>query len=148
MNAIPIGTAHSLELRRTFAAPRERVYRAWTDAQSLTRWFAPSDKYTVVVHALELRVGGAYRFEMRHSSGKSHMVSGTYRELSPPRRLVFTWRWEDGPEGPETLVTIELNSRGDATELHLRHERFATDAAVQEHTKGWNGCLDRMTAAL
>jgi uncharacterized protein YndB with AHSA1/START domain len=148
MMVAPSATTPTLEISRTFAAPRERVFRAWTEAESLVRWFAPSDEYAVVVHKLEPRVGGSYRIEMRHSSGKSHSVLGTYRELSPPSKIVFTWRWETDPPESETLVTIELSARGDATELVLRHELFVNEAAMQEHNKGWTGCLARLAATI
>ncbi len=148
MTSTPVPTAHSLEIRRTFEAPRERVYRAWTEPAALARWFAPSEQYSVFVHALDLRVGGAYRIEMRHDSGRSSVVLGTYRALEPPERLVFTWRWEQEPATAETLVTVTLAARAGATELVLRHELFATAAAAGEHDKGWSGCFELLKKAL
>jgi uncharacterized protein YndB with AHSA1/START domain len=87
----------TLKLRRTFQAPRERVFRAWTDPHELGRWFAPSEDYHAQVPVLELRVGGKYAIDVHHKDGNIHRVSGTYREITPPEKLVFTWRWERDP---------------------------------------------------
>ena len=136
-----------LRIQRTFAAPRDRVYRAWTDAGELTRWFAPGDDYVTKVIELDLRVGGRYRIEMHSPRGNIHCVLGTYREVRAPERLVFTWCWE-GKDMGETLVTVEFRERGPSTEVILTHEVFPTQEVRDEHTKGWNGCLDRLAKAI
>lgn len=133
----------SLEVRRTVRASPERVYDAWTTPSALARWFAPSADFTTVVHALDLRVGGQYRIEMRHSSGASHVAAGSYRELVRPARLSFSWRWE-GTTMADTVVTIELVAVGTSTDVVLRHVDFATDDERDEHLKGWTGCLARI----
>lgn len=134
----------SLEMRRTYAAPPERVFRAWTEAGALASWFCPSEDFTVTVHALEPEVGGLYRVEMRHRSGATHTATGTYHELVPGARLRFTWRWEESPAMTDTLVTIDLLARGAGTELVLTHEQFQNEGQRVEHGKGWTGCLDRL----
>jgi uncharacterized protein YndB with AHSA1/START domain len=134
---------HSLEVRRTIHASPERIYDAWTTADALTRWFAPSSDFTTVVHTVDLRVGGHYRIEMRHRDGSSHIAVGAYRELTRPTRLSFSWRWEGTPM-TDTLVTIELRPSGASTELVLTHSGFTTEHDRNEHTKGWTGCLARI----
>ena len=67
-----------LRVTRTFAAPREKVFRAWTDPQALKTWFAPSDKFATRIPELDLRVGGRYRIEMQLED-KNNIVVGTYR---------------------------------------------------------------------
>jgi uncharacterized protein YndB with AHSA1/START domain len=98
----------TLRLSRTYPAPREEVFRAWTDPKALERWFAPSREFVTNVSLLELRPGGRYRVEMRKGDA-SHVVVGQYREIRPPEKLVYTWRWENHPErGTEdTIVTVE-----------------------------------------
>jgi uncharacterized protein YndB with AHSA1/START domain len=76
----------TLQTKRTFRAPRERVFRAWTDRAELAQWFAPSEEYSAVVPELELRVGGRYRVEMHHKGGIVHTLSGTYQEIKPPEK--------------------------------------------------------------
>ena len=105
-----------LVVTRIFAAPRERVFKAWTDPNQLSRWFGPSDEYTAKAE-IDLRVGGAYRLEMHHSGGNVHTVVGTYREIIPPEKLSFTWQWEGSP-APDTLVTIDFVCR---RQLHRDH---------------------------
>jgi len=133
----------ALRLERTFAAPRERVFRAWTDAAELSRWFAPTDEHTTKVIELEIRVGGRYRVEMHAPSGNVHTVTGIFREIDPPERLVFTWAWE-GKDMGETLVTLEFQDRGGSTDLVLTHELFPTQELRDEHNRGWDGCLTRL----
>jgi uncharacterized protein YndB with AHSA1/START domain len=141
-------TSIVLRIERTLPHPREKVFAAWIDPARVSRWFAPSAEYTVVVDALDARAGGGYRVEMRHSSGRVSIVSGRYLEVTSPSRLRFTWQWEEGPEERETLVTVELKPKGTGTELTLTHELFLTEVSRDEHRKGWTGCLDLLEAAL
>jgi uncharacterized protein YndB with AHSA1/START domain len=80
---------------------------------------------------------------MRDPDGDEHRVSGTYREIEPDRRLVFTWAWESTPER-ESLVTVELRPLASGTELVLTHERFADADTRDRHDEGWAGCLDAL----
>jgi uncharacterized protein YndB with AHSA1/START domain len=134
----------TLKVRRTFQAPRERVFRAWTDPVELGRWFAPSDEYSTVVPVLELEVGGKYCVEMHHQGGNVHRVSGTYREIKPPEKIAFTWRWEHDPEVEESLVTIEFRDLGPSTEILLTHEHLPSTEQRDKHEHGWNGCIDQL----
>ena len=80
------GAGFALSVERTIAAPPERVFDAFTQAQQLARWFGPTNEYGITVHALEARTGGRYRIEMRHSGGNVHVVAGVYEEVSRPSR--------------------------------------------------------------
>ncbi len=133
----------TLRLERTLAAPRERVFRAWTDAAEVSRWFAPTDQHTTGVVELEARVGGRYRIEMHAPNGNVHTVVGVFREVRPPRRLAFTWTWE-GKDMGETLVTLDFQDLGGSTRLVLTHELFTSQALRDDHGKGWDGCLRRL----
>ena len=133
-----------LRITRTYEAPREKVFQAWTDPRALTRWFAPTDDFRTEVPELDVRPGGRYRVDMIQGE-RRHRLAGKYVEVRPPERLVFTWEWENEPaHGVETLVTIEFFDRGGSTELVLTHERFTEPASRDEHGKGWNGCLARL----
>jgi uncharacterized protein YndB with AHSA1/START domain len=141
-------TETTLNLRRTFKAPRETVFRAWTDPEELKKWWGP-EGYATPSAEVELRVGGKYRLGMRKlPDGEIFYLSGFYREVRPPDRLVYTWRWEAEPDMGETLVTVEFREAGDSTEVVLTHEFFPTEKARNEHDRGWNGCLDRLAKAL
>ena len=131
----------ALTLQRTLDAPVERVWRALTDPAALTAWFWP-ERFDPSVE-VELRVGGRYRIA---GPGAGIAAGGEYVTVDPPRRLVFTWRWDGDPD--ETLVTVDLSADGAATRLTLVHERFATEAERDDHAKGWSDCLDRLPAWL
>lgn len=139
-------SAVTLHLTRTYDHSPEAVFRAWTDPKALSRWFAPSPDAKVVVPECDVRPGGKYRIEM-HMGPDTHIVAGTYKEVAPHTKLVFTWAWANAP-AEETLVTVALKPHGKGTELTLTHERFATAEARDEHNKGWTGCLERLGAAL
>lgn len=138
---IPAETA--LRLRRVFAAPRQRVFDAWTRPEELKRWCAPSEDYSTPIAEIDLRVGGRYRIGMKSPDGNLYVVTGTYREVQPPEKLVYTWSWEGGEMG-ETLVTVEFREVEGATELVLTHELFPDTKAREDHEQGWTGCLERL----
>lgn len=140
--------ATTLRLTRTFAAPREKVFHAWTDPEELKKWFGPVG-YSTPTAEVDLRVGGKYRLGMKKlPDGEIFYLSGTYREVRLPEKLVYTWRWENEPELGETLVTVEFRARGHSTEVVVTHELFPTEKARDDHDKGWNSCLDRLPEVL
>jgi len=140
-----------LIVNRTLNAPRERVFRAWTEEAELDRWFAPGPGRTVK-SSLDVRVGGAYRIEMRAADGHLHVATGTYREIRRPERLVFTWRAEGGPEiVDDTVVMVEFFEAGDAgekTQVTLTHQNFRSADVRDRHEKGWTGCLEQLEREL
>ena len=138
----------ALQMKRTFQAPRERVFRAWTDARELALWFAPSPEYTTSVPELDLSVGGKYRIEIRHKGGNTHKVFGTYREITPPEKVSFTWSWENDPSANQSVVTLEFRDLGAATELLLSHELLPSAEERGKHEHGWNGCLEQLAKYL
>ena len=82
---------------------------------------------------------------MRNAEGQTHTAVGTYREISPPTRLVYTWDWvEEEYQVGETLVTVEFKDLGGSTEVVLRHERFPAAEATAAHEEGWTSCLTRL----
>jgi len=137
----------TLRLTRTFEATREKVFHAWTDAEKLKRWFGPVG-YAAPIAEVNLRVGGKYRLGMRKlPNGDIFYLSGTYREVRPPEKLVYTWFWENEPELGETLVTVEFRARKTSTEVVVTHELFPNQNIREDHDKGWNSCLDRLALA-
>ena len=136
----------SLTVQRRYHAPPEKVFSAWTDAKKLGRWFCPVACEPILAET-EARVGGRYRIVVRAQSGEEHDVSGTFREVVPNRRLVFTWAWRTTPDR-ESLVTVELKPDGDGTLLTLTHEQFFDEAARDRHQSGWSPILDRLSEVL
>jgi uncharacterized protein YndB with AHSA1/START domain len=137
----------TISIVRKFKAAPEKVWRAWTDAQTLKQWMAPSDAYAVLLAEADVRVGGRYRIVMKAPDGEEHDLSGVYREVTPNRKLVFTWAWRSTPER-ESLVTVELRAAAGGTELALKHEQFFDAAARDRHQHGWDGCIGRLERML
>ncbi len=129
-----------VRLRRTFAARREQVFRAWTEPEALARWFRPFGN-PITVSQFELRVGGTYRFESNPADGQRSTIKGTYLEIVRPEKLVFTWTSE-GTRQIDTLVIVEFFERGESTEIVLTHERLADVDMVRTHQYGWESILD------
>jgi uncharacterized protein YndB with AHSA1/START domain len=137
-----------LRLSRSFAAPRERVFRAFTAPAQLVKWWGPKG-FSVPACTMDLRPGGAWHTVMRSPEGKDHVVSGVYREIVPPERLVLTWGWEeDGARGHETIVTIELFEAKGGTRLELTQATFETEDIRDRHRDGWSGAFDCLQQAL
>lgn len=136
-------TPTSLIIRRVFEASRQQVFAAWTTPDLLKQWFRPGEGFSVPLAEVDLRVGGRYRLGMLPpDEAEIIAVSGEYKEIQIPEKLVFTWAWEsEAPETEETLVTVEFFERGDRTEVVLSHERFPHPGVRDQHVAGWEGCL-------
>ncbi len=129
MNVVARSVADELVITRDIAAPRERVFAAWTDARQASRWWAPHD-CTPLSCDMDVRPGGVWRRRMRAPDGTVVTKWGVYREVTAPERLVFTYKTESaGVIDSETLVTVTFADLGNRTRLTLRHTAFETDAA-------------------
>ncbi len=132
-----------LNLRHVFRAPPEKVFAAFTDPKIVAAWFGPTRTRVNVVE-LDLRVGGDYRFDLHMANGEVNKLVGTYVEISPPRRLVFTWSWTGG-ETQNSEVTLDFEAHINGTELHLVHRKLPSADQRDNHEKGWIssfGCLE------
>jgi uncharacterized protein YndB with AHSA1/START domain len=134
----------SLTLKRRLNAPAEKVYAAWTDPKQLVRWFGP-DAGAVTHAETDLRVGGKYVVIFFTEDGEEHYVSGTYQDVVPNEKLVFSWAWRSTPER-ESLVTVTIKPDGDGVILTLLHERFFDQAARDRHEFGWTGSMNKLEA--
>ena len=137
-------TRPSLTFKRRINAPPEKVYAAWTEPENLIRWFGPAMVMPETVRAdVDARIGGRYRISFDDDRGEHHEVGGSYREMVPHSRLVFSWAWHSTPER-ESLVTVLLKPDGAATLLTLHHEQLVDAAARDAHEHGWTGTLDKL----
>lgn len=123
-----------ISMTRVFDAPRHLVFEAWTKPELLKRWLYGPEDWKLAHCAIDLRPGGALRFEWRHQDGNHMGFSGVYREIAPPARLVFTEIWDDDWTGGETLVTITFAEHAGKTTLTqtvLYSSHAARDAALK-----------------
>ena len=142
----------SLEVRRIFAAPRQKVFAAWADPQQVAQWmYKDVASHDIVQRLNDLRTGGRYQVEIRDAKkNETYWGQGIYREVTPPEKIVFTWNWTmaalDGaqlhPDSRETQVTVEFLARGNSTEVVLTHAYFGSEKDRKEHDGGWNGCFN------
>ena len=132
----------TLVLRRTFEASRERVFRAWITPRALEQWLRPRGM-RMTVRSLDARVGGSFRFELENGSA----IVGTYLEIVPPEKLVFSWSAGAAP-GQETTVTLDFLEQGAVTELILTHEHLASPERHAVAEGGWSSMFDALASAL
>jgi uncharacterized protein YndB with AHSA1/START domain len=135
----------ALRLERLIPAPPEVLFALWTEPAQLLRWWAP-EGYECLVDSLDTRPGGRWRTTLRRSDGSGVAMSGVYRIVEPPRRLVFTWAWEDasGARGHETEVVVRFEATPGGTRLVLRQQRFDSPQARDNHNVGWSSSFDRL----
>ena len=127
--AIP--TDMEVVFTRVVNAPRRVVFDAWTNPKHVPRWMLGPEGWTMPVCEIDLRVGGAWRFVWRKSDGMEMAMTGTYREVVPPERLVSTERW--GPDWPETVNAVVLTEAAGQTTITLTityPTKEARDAAL------------------
>ena len=134
-----------VQIRRRVQAPAEQIFDLWTKPDLMVRWMSPFPGAVDCKASCDLRPGGAFSLVMS-SKDSNREVSGTYVQVDRPRKLVFTWI---GPltNDVKTLVTVELDPRGNETDLVLTHERLPTSAIIEGHTKGWGHILDHLADA-
>ena len=133
-----------LEYRRTFAAKRERVFAAWTDAKLLKQWWGPPESITRSVE-VDLRINGTYRFEMQYPPGEPFSIYGVYHAIERPQKLVFTWRC-DSPEMDigDSLVTINFQTHSSGTEVILTHDKIPTKEMYLHFNRGWHEEFEKL----
>jgi|RhiMetdeSRZDD1v2_1073273.scaffolds.fasta_scaffold84769_3 uncharacterized protein YndB with AHSA1/START domain len=134
-----------LVVRRQIAVPRERVFEAWLDSESLAQWMRPGDSTRAIV-SVDPRVGGGFRIVMEGPTHGTIEHIGEYLAIDPPSLLSFTWISEKTDHQP-TVVTIEFHERGTGTELVLTH-RHLPPAAVEAHRMGWTDIVRLLDEAL
>jgi uncharacterized protein YndB with AHSA1/START domain len=138
-----------IRIERTFDAPRDRVFAAYTDPELIPRWWGPRE-YTTRVVKMDVRAGGDWHF-VHEGGGVDHEFRGTYREVSAPERIVQTFEWLGMP-GHVSVETVEFEDLGDRTRIvatsifHTPEERDGTIASGME--SGLTETYDRLDEVL
>src|ERR1700719_3785925 len=128
----------TLRLERLIPSPPEMLFVLFVEPCPLLRWWAP-DGYEPSIDALDASPGGRWRTVLRRPDGGAGATSGGYRVREPPRRLVFTWAWEDhsGARGHESEVMVSFEPVPGGTRLVLVQQRFESRPARDNHNRGW-----------
>ena len=133
---------------REFRAPRALVFRAWTDAAMLPRWFCP-EGCDLPFQRFDPREGGSYRVCLRgKESGTEWWMQGEFLEIVPEERIVFTHVWDDVARRPDqdSVVTVSFADTEGGTRMHFHQQRFVSTFERDDHRGGWNSCLNRLQA--
>ena len=150
-----------LVITRIFDAPRELVFKAWTEPERAMKWWGPKD-FTAPICKIDLRVGGKYHFCMRSPDGKDFWSTGVYKEIKFPEKLVCTDSFADehGNVVPashygmmndfplEMLVTVTFEDMNGKTKMTLVHAGMPAGDMGEMASMGWNQSLDKLAESL
>ena len=146
---------HELHITRVFDAPRELVWKVWTDPEHIKHWSGPRQFFATDIEN-DPRPGGRWRLRL-HSDGfdvgdgvlrkLDLWQGGVNREVVEPERLVFTFKWDQNPglsENVETVITITFEECGGKTTMNFRQAFFVTSGDRDGHMRGWNSSFDKL----
>jgi uncharacterized protein YndB with AHSA1/START domain len=152
---------HCLTITRTFDAPREQVWRRWTDETQFLCWWGPKD-FSTPYAKFDLRPGGRYLTCMKGPDGKEYWDTGTYEEIKQQNRIVYTDYFADekgnivapsyygmeGDEPVEMAVQVNLEDIGGKTRLTLEHCGLPGGDMIEQAKEGWNQSFDKLAECL
>ena len=137
----------TLRMERTYRAPAQAVFDAWTSEEVLRRWFHAGRDWETTEAEVDLRVGGTVRVVMRDPEADAEYGGGgTYTEIDPPRRLAFTWLWDDN--STRMLIELDFEEAGGVTTVRFTHSGLWDEDAVRSHEGGWTTAFDNLARAL
>jgi len=140
---------YGITMTRVFDAPREHVWREWTEPERFADWFGgPTSEIPLSTVSMDVRPGGRWRATMFADPGRREIRwKGEYREVAEPERLVFTV--SDQPGEVYELVTVVLTDLGDGrTEMHFEQRGSLSPEVYEAAEKGWSGFFDRIAERL
>jgi uncharacterized protein YndB with AHSA1/START domain len=152
---------NELVITRIFDAPRERVWKAWSEPEQMMKWWGPK-VFTAPVCKIDFRVGGKYLFCMRDPKGKDYWSTGVFKEIVPPEKIVWTDSFADEKGNPvpashygmgddfpsEMTVTFTFEDMNGKTKLRLVHAGMPGGEQGKMANQGWNESLDKLAAIL
>ena len=130
-----MAAAAAVRVQEQFAAPKDKLYKAWTEEAELKQWWKPMGKALVSVQN-DIREGGAVRYQFENDL----VVQGKYQEARPGEKLVYSWVWdlpEDSMHKGEYLLTVEFGGDGTNSTLNVSQDNFKSEHSVKPHQDGW-----------
>jgi uncharacterized protein YndB with AHSA1/START domain len=150
-----VAAKHELHITRVFDAPRELVWKVWTDPEHMKHWSGPRQFEARNIEN-DQRPGGKWRLCL-HSDGFDTgdgvlrtidvCQGGVNREMVEPERLVYTFKWEDNPglsANVETVITITFEENDGKTTMNFHQAFFVTEGDRDGHMRGWNSAFDKL----
>ncbi|MBA2686020.1 MAG: SRPBCC domain-containing protein [Gemmatimonadaceae bacterium] len=150
-SANPDSKNFELTITRTFNAPRDLVWKLFTEPEHLMNWMGPRG-FTPMNFTQDARVGGSWRGMLHPDKDNPHTQKdlwqgGVFREVTPPERVSYTFAWEEGSDGmpgKETLVTLDFADLGEKTRLTFTQSGFTSESERDGHDGGWNSAFDKL----
>lgn len=139
--------ARVVRIKRTFAAPAEKVFDAWTSEEVISRWFRPAEGWREADAEVDLRVGGKIRVVMRNPDGEPVGAGGEYTLIERPHRLAFTWTFDDHPSDQQ-MIELEFTESDGATTVLFVNSEISDERRRASQYEGWSVCIDNMGRVL
>jgi uncharacterized protein YndB with AHSA1/START domain len=135
----------TLTMERTFAAPPERVFDAFTSEEVMRRWWQAGSGWDTPEAKVDLKIGGEIRVVM-HDPEKEALYGarGRYTEIDRPSRLAFTWIWDDDREQVEQMIEIDFSEQDGKTLMRFTHRDLWDEETVVDHEDGWSKVFDNL----
>jgi uncharacterized protein YndB with AHSA1/START domain len=140
-------SAQIVRIERTFDAPAEEVFDAWTSEEVIRRWFKPAQGWQEPSAEVDLRVGGTIRVVMRTPEGEPVEAGGEFTLIERPHRLAFTWTFDDDPSNQQ-MIELEFTERDGATTVLFLNSNISGRERRDQQYDGWSTCFDEMGRVL
>ena len=140
-------SGHVVRIERTYPAPAEDVFDAWTSPEVMRRWFHAGPDWLTPVAEVDLRVGGQVRVVMRRPDGREDGAQGEYTVIDRPRRLVMTWTFDAEPANTQLIELLFSESEGSTTVLMV-NSAIVSEERREDRDRGWRACLDELGRVL
>ena len=139
--------AKVVRIERSFDAPAEDVFDAWTSEEVIRRWFKPGRGWREASAEVDLKVGGTIRVVMRSPDGDAVGAGGEYTLIERPHRLAFTWTFDDDPSNPQ-MIELEFSEEGGVTTVLFVNSDISERQRRDAQYDGWQACFDNMERVL
>ncbi len=140
-------SGRAVRIERSFDAPAEDVFDAWTSPEVMQRWFHCAPDWDTPEAEVDLRVGGKVEVVMRKPAGSTVHAQGHYTLIDRPHRLVRTWTFDDDPSNEQRIELSFSESEGSTTVLMVNSD-ISTDGRRDAQDEGWHGCFDELERIL
>jgi len=141
------GSTHSVQISWNFSHPPSKVWQAWIDPAIVKLWFGSDPDGKVLDARFDVQINGAFSVTFINSDGTEFTCRGIYKEIDPPKRLVFTWGWENQPEVAE-LVALQFTPNEAGTLLRFEQSNIDPKTALHNYEEGWRSTFQKLEKAL
>jgi len=138
---------HSIRISWNFSHPLAKLWQAWTDPATAKLWFGSDPSGKVLDAKFDVRVNSLFSVTFANSDGTEFTCQGTYKEIDPPNRLVFTWGWANQPEVAE-LVALQFTPNEHGTLMYFEQSNIDPSTTLHNYEEGWRSTFEKLEKAL